>query len=224
VTSKLIQGALWLTKRLFVGLAAALLSLAVFLVLPLIQTIGGARAADTLLRSVDVAELPPPPPPPPPMEEPEPEPEPEPPPELTEEAPPLDLSQIELALNPGMGDGGFGDFTVKLVDQLGEGGGSEELDEIFSLADLDQRPRVIFQRKPTYPPALRRSKRQGTVTILFKVDTSGRVVDPSIAKSTDSAFDEAALEAVRQWRFEPGTRNGQPVQFRMKIPITFNAT
>lgn len=221
---KLLQGGIWLTKRLFVGLVAALLSLCVFLVLPLIQTIGGVGGPDSLLRSVDVAELPPPPPPPPPMEEPEPEPEPEPPPELLEEAPPLDLAQIELALNPGLGDGSFGDFSVKLVDQLSEGGGSEELDEIFSLSDLDQRPRVIFQRKPTYPTELRRSRRQGTVYVVFHVDTSGRVVDPKVEKSTDPAFERAALEAVRQWRFEPGTRNGQNVQFKLRIPITFNAT
>jgi protein TonB len=62
------------------------------------------------------------------------------------------------------------------------------------------------------------------VTVVFQVDTSGRVVDPRVAKSTDPAFDRAALEAVRQWRFEPGTRDGEPVQFKMKIPITFNAT
>ena len=42
-------------------------------------------------------------------------------------------------------------------------------------------------------------------------------------KSTDPAFDQAAIDAVKQWKFEPGTRNGEKVQFKLRIPITFNA-
>ena len=213
----------WLLRKSAAVVLAAAGTLGVFMILPLMQAIGQGSSADVDLRPVDVANLPPPPPPPPeepPEEEEEPQ---DPPPELLEEAPPLDLSQLELALNPGLGAGAFGDFAVKLVGDFGEGG-SEELDQIFSLAELDQHPRVIFQRMPTYPPDLRKRGRQGTVHIVFMVDTRGRVTDPKVDKSTDPAFDGAALEAVRQWRFEPGTRNGEKVSFKMLVPITFNAT
>lgn len=213
----------WLLRRVGALLLAGLGTLAVFLILPVMQTIGQGRANDLELRTVDVANLPPPPPPPI-EQEPEQEEEPEePPPELLEEAPPLDLAQLELALDLSAGDEAVGDFAVKLVGDV-EAGGSEELDKIFSLSELDQRPRVIFQRPPTYPAELRKRKRQGTVYVVFQVDTRGHVSNVKVQRATDPAFQDAALEAVRQWRFEPGTRNGEKVSFKMLIPITFNAT
>ncbi|MCS7049918.1 MAG: energy transducer TonB, partial [Verrucomicrobiae bacterium] len=97
-----------------------------------------------------------------------------------------------------------------------------DLDRIFSLGDLDQKPRVIFQIPPVYPPELRSRGVQGTVYVTFVVDRTGRVVNPSIEKSTDPRFERPALDAVKQWRFEPGMRNGQEVQFKMRVPITFS--
>jgi protein TonB len=211
---KLLRGAVTLA-------AAPVAALAVFLVLPVMQTIGSPAPNDLMVRNVDIGNLPPPPPPPPQVEPEEEEPPP-PPPQLVQEAPPLDLSQLELALNPVAGEALFGDFTVKLVSQLADGEGGEEVDRIFSLAELDKRPNLVYQRMPSYPPQLRREKRQGTVYIIFLVDTLGRVLKPKIQKSTDPAFDRAALDAVKQWRFEPGTRDGQKVQFKMRVPITFN--
>jgi protein TonB len=213
----------WLLHRAFAFAIAAALTLAVFLVLPIMQRIGDPTRRDLMVRGVDVGHLPPPPPPPPEQEEPEEEP-PDQPPELEPEAPPLDLSQLELALNPGMGEGLFGDFTIDLLQQIGGDEGGGDLDRIFSLAELDQRPRVLFQRVPHYPAELRRKNRQGTVYVVFLVDTDGRVIGPKVDKATDPAFERSALEAVSQWKFEPGTRNGEKVQFKMRVPITFNAT
>jgi protein TonB len=209
-------------QGLFSTAAAVVITLGLFLILPLMQTIGNPIPPDLEFRGVDAAQLPPPPPPPA-EEEPEPEEEPEQPPELLEEAPPLDLAQLELALNPDLGEGLFGDFTVQLTGQMAGGSDNNEMDKIFSLADLDQRPRAIFQRAPSYPSDLRKRNRRGTVYIVFQVDKQGKVVNPRVEKSTDPAFDRSALEAVRQWKFEPGTRNGEKVTFRMRVPITFNA-
>ncbi len=196
-----------------------LLTLAFFLVLPLIQAISSATQTDTLLRSVDTVALPPPPPPPPELEE-EAEPEAEEkPPEMQQEAPPLDLSQLELALNPGIGSGAStGDFALKLGN-LG-GGDDGESGGTFSVADLDQQPRVLYPHNPTMTPAIRR-KAPGTVYIVFLVDEEGRVQNPVIQQSTDPVFDRPALDAIKKWKFEPGKRNGKPVRFRMRQPITF---
>ena len=57
--------------------------------------------------------------------------------------------------------------------------------------------------------------------MLFVVDQDGRVDSPRVQKSTNPEFDRAALKAVKQWKFEPGKRNGEPVRFRMRVPITF---
>ena len=197
--------------------ASIAVSFALFMILPVLQVITKPPTKDLTIRTVDVANLEPPPPPP--MEEPEPEPEeePEPPPPAVD-AQPLDLSQLELALNPGDGGFGGGDFAVNLEGITGSG---EEVDAIFSLSDLDQKPRVVYQPAPIYPPELARKSMQGTVYVLFIVDQTGRTRDLKVQKSTHPAFNNPALKAVKQWKFEPGKRKGKAVQFRMRVPITF---
>ncbi|RMF75349.1 MAG: energy transducer TonB [Acidobacteria bacterium] len=203
---------------------AVALTLVCFLVLPVLQVIGNPLRADLDLRSMDVAALPPPPPPPPEMEQPEPEePEPPPPPPAAEPAAPLDLQQLELALSPSLGEGGFGELAVDLAARIAGAKDGTGSGQIFSLEELDQPPRPIFQRPPRYPPELLRARRRGTVYVVFMVDPSGRVRNAKVQKSTDPAFEKPALEAVREWRFEPGKRDGQAVSFRMRVPITFNA-
>lgn len=214
----------WLTRFFASGgtlLAGTVLTVGLFLLLPVLQDIGKQKnQQDVLLTTVDTVEPPPPPPTAPEKQE-EPPPEEAPPPELTETAPPLDLSQLELALNPGVGDGVGGDFTVKLAVTGAETAGVQSSDDIFSLADLDQAPRVVFQPAPQYPPEMKKKKIQGTVHVLFIVDKDGRVKEPRIQKSDNPAFDNPALSAVKRWRFDPGKVGGQAVQFRMRVPITF---
>ena len=205
---------------LLVVLGAIVFALGLFLVLPLIQAISATPLADTELRSIDTANLPPPPPPPPEEQEPEEEPEPEEkPPELTEDAPPLDLAQLELALGGGIGDGWTaGDFAVKLDAKATAS--QETTESLFSLADLDQKPRVVHQPSPVLDKDARK-RVPATVYVLFVVDQRGRVENPVVQSSTDPVFERPALNAVKQWRFEPGKRKGEPVKFRMRVPITF---
>ena len=206
---------------LLVVLAAIGHAMACFLVLPLLQAISATPAADMTLTSVDTAALPPPPPPVEEQQKEEQKPEDPKPPELSEQAPPLDLSQLELALNPGMGDAGGaggGDFAIKLQAVGGSGGGGD--DEMFSLADLDQKPRAVYQQQPQLSAALRK-KMPATVNILFTVDESGRVENPIVQSSSDPLFEAPALAAIKQWKFEPGKRNGKPVRFRMRQPMAF---
>ncbi len=196
------------------------LTVALFIILPILENIGKQDdKTDLTLTAVDAVE---PPPPPPTVEQKPEEPPPadEKPPELTENAPPLDLSQLELALNPGTGEGMGGDFTVKL--SVGQATSSMAAqDDIFALADLDQSPRATFQPAPQYPAQLKKRKIQGTVYVLFIVDKDGRVRDPKIQKSDNAELDVHAMNAVKKWRFEPGKVAGKAVQFRMRVPMTF---
>lgn len=207
-----------LVHRLLVAAGSIFLTFIFFLVLPLMQTITRPPQTDMIVRSVDTAKLEAPPPPPEPEQQKEPEPQ-EQPPQLAEEAPPLDLSQLELALNPGFGEGGLvGDFAIKLNTVVAQS--SDNVDALFSIADLDQKPRAIFQPSPVMTRELRR-KAPGTVYVVFVVDPTGRVESATAQQSSDPIFEKPALNAVKQWKFEPGKRNGQPVRFRMRVPITF---
>lgn len=206
------------TGRLIVGVGSIAMTCVFFLVLPLIQAIADRPIADTQLTRVDTAELEAPDAPPEPeLEEEEPEPE-EPPPELAEETQPLDLAQLEAALNAsGFGDGFMSaDFAPDLTNTL-VGGGAEQL---FSMGELDQQPRVLMRPAPAFPAKLKK-RAPATVKVKFIVDAKGRVQSPKVATTTDPAFDRAALDCVKQWKFEPATHKGEPVSYPMLVPITF---
>jgi periplasmic protein TonB len=205
----------------FVAIGASGLAALCFLVLPVLQAISSTPPADLSVTSIDTALLQPPPPPQVEEEPEEEKPEEPKPPELTDELPPMDLAQLELALSPGLGAfEGAGDFTLR-IQGIGAGGPkSDDVEELFSLADLDQKPRALFQQQPNLTAALRK-RLPATVYVLFTVDPSGRIENPVIQSSTDPAFEPVVLAAIKQWKFEPGKRSGQPVRFRMRQPFSF---
>ena len=114
---------------------------------------------------------------------------------------------------------GSGDFAINLNSIISTSS-EENINEIFSLADLDQKPRVINQPSPVLSPALRR-KTPASITIIFIVDEQGHVIEPRVKSSSDPAFEKFALDAVKRWLFEPGKKSGKAVQTRMLAPITF---
>ncbi|MFO1055139.1 MAG: energy transducer TonB [Planctomycetota bacterium] len=202
----------------FVVLGASAATILFFLLLPMIEAITKSSKADLTVRTVDAAALPPPPPPPPPEQKEEEKKQDDKPPELDETAPPLDLAQLELALQPGgIGNWATGDFGVKLGALATS---TNQVEALFSIADLDQEPRLVYPVNPVMDAAMRR-KAPGTVQIVFVVDQDGRVENPIVQSSTDPVFERAALQCVKQWRFEAGKRKGEPVRFRMRVPITF---
>ncbi len=203
--------------RVLVFAGSVGLTLVFFLVLPLLQALNKPPSTGTLVQSVDTVLEAPDPPPEPEPEEP-PEPEEEPPPELTEQSQPLDLSQLELAMNPGLSGGWMsGDFGVNLDNVVNQ---NKDVDQLFSLADLDQKPRVVYQPSPAITKEVKKHA-PGTVYLVFIVNKEGKVEQPKVQKSTAPVFEKPALNAVKQWKFEPGKRGGEAVRFRMRVPITF---
>ena len=76
---------------------------------------------------------------------------------------------------------------------------------------------------PEYPLALACDGIGGTVELELTVGPDGSVTGASTRESSgQAALDAAALEAVRAWRFRPATRNGQPVEVQIAVPMTFN--
>ncbi|WP_299306959.1 energy transducer TonB [uncultured Croceicoccus sp.] len=76
---------------------------------------------------------------------------------------------------------------------------------------------------PEYPFIARRAREEGTVLLRVLVDPSGRVDTLKIAEgSRSSRLDEAALRAVRKWKFKPATQTGRAVAAWVVVPITFS--
>lgn len=213
----------WLLKELFrrviVIVGAVLLTLTFFLVLPVMQSIAKAPEMDLIIQSINTAKLEAPDPIQE-IEEREPEPEiQEELPQLADDAPPMDLDQIELGLNTGIGEGmEAGDFVVNFKKVVSE---NQNTDALFSIADLDQKPRVIYQSGVALSKEAQK-RRPGRVKVIFIVDKNGRVINPVVKSSSDPVFEKFAIATVKKWKFEPGKRNGKPVKFRMLAPVVFS--
>jgi protein TonB len=84
-------------------------------------------------------------------------------------------------------------------------------------------PRVIKEVKPSYTGEAMRARIQGLVTMEAIVMPDGSVGNVQIIKSLDNSFglDKEAIKTVKQWRFEPGRRLGQPVPVLIVIEMTF---
>ena len=73
---------------------------------------------------------------------------------------------------------------------------------------------------PIYPPAARASRIQGMVVVEATIDARGNVVEARILRSRPF-LDDAALDAVRQWKYTPVLLNGVPVPVIMTVTVNF---
>jgi protein TonB len=81
-------------------------------------------------------------------------------------------------------------------------------------------PKRIAYMAPEYPEIARISRVEGTVILEAVLDVTGRVHSVRVLKSK-ALLDEAAIRAVRQWRYTPTELNGVPVQVLMTITVNF---
>lgn len=80
-----------------------------------------------------------------------------------------------------------------------------------------------YQVMPVYPIAARRERREGAVLLKVEILKTGLIGELTVERSSKSPdLDAAAIDAVRQWRFEPALRNGLPVQQITLLPIRFD--
>jgi protein TonB len=127
-------------------------------------------------------------------------------------APALDAASLAALAEALSGQPRGGDFSTAVsfasggrIGGTGSGSGLDQaMDQAFSLAEIDQKPRAMFQAEPVFPNEMRGRRVQGTATVIFVVDANGKVADPRIERSSHPAFDKPAVDAVRQWTFEPG--------------------
>ena len=84
-------------------------------------------------------------------------------------------------------------------------------------------PRVLTEVKPTYTPAAMRARIQGSVWMRVVVLANGAVGDVEVTQSLDMehGLDQQAVDATRQWTFEPGKKDGRPVPVEVTIEMTF---
>lgn len=82
-------------------------------------------------------------------------------------------------------------------------------------------PKLLESVEPRYPEDAKRSGVEGVVILAVSVNSAGGVDAVRVVKPLSPALDQAAVDAVRQWRFSPATREGTPVDFEMNLTINF---
>ena len=81
-------------------------------------------------------------------------------------------------------------------------------------------PRKVYNVTRHYPIRAQRERVQGIVVLDVTVGPSGRVDDVRVVRSIPM-LDEAAIEAVRQWEYEPTYAGGAPVPVAITVPVSF---
>lgn len=201
--------------RMLSLLGAILLALGLGIMLWVTQQLSNLGKKDTTVRSVDVSL---PPPPPPVIEEPPPPDEPPPPPKLDTPPPQLNLSQLELSLNPGVGGafaGAFGVTQFKTKEKM-----LEEM-RAFKLSELDQKPRLLRKGNVRYPYQLKKQKIEGKVRMLLVINENGSVSVKKILSSDHPDFTAAARTALEKSKFESPMKNGKKVKVQYLITVPF---
>jgi protein TonB len=74
---------------------------------------------------------------------------------------------------------------------------------------------------PQYTEEARKAKISGTVTLTMTIGVDGMAHDISVVRSLDSGLDLKAVEAVQQWHFNPGKKDGEAVPVLATIEINF---
>jgi protein TonB len=81
-------------------------------------------------------------------------------------------------------------------------------------------PQKIVDVAPVYPPVAQRAQVEGVVILEAVIDAQGRVASVRVLRSI-ALLDQAAAEAVKQWRFTPALLNAEPVPVVMTVTVNF---
>jgi len=114
--------------------------------------------------------------------------------------------------------GGVGSGTGPGVG-AGEGGGTGG--GLFHVGGGVSAPKVIYQPDPEYSEEARKAKFQGTCVLWLIVGPDGRPRDVRVARTLGLGLDEKAIEAVKNWRFEPAYKDGKPVSVPINVEVSF---
>jgi protein TonB len=89
-------------------------------------------------------------------------------------------------------------------------------------SDLDRQPQLRTTTKPAYPPAALAARAGGIVLLRVLVSATGTASRVEIVRGVQPDLDQAAVAAVRQWRFDPGQKGGAPVEAWMTVAVPFD--
>jgi TonB family protein len=121
----------------------------------------------------------------------------------------------------GIGSGSGGGIGSGKGGGLGPGEGGGVGGGVYRVGGGVTAPTLLSKIEPEYSEEARKAKYQGTVTLYIQVDPSGKAINMRVLHSLGLGLDEKAMEAVKKWRFRPGTKDGKPVTVEAQIEVNF---
>ncbi len=93
--------------------------------------------------------------------------------------------------------------------------------QIYHVGGDVSAPKLVYAPDPEYTEKARRAKYQGVCVISTVVDAQGNPTQVEVVQRLGMGLDEKAIEAVKQYKFKPGTRLGKPVAVAVHIEVNF---
>jgi protein TonB len=127
----------------------------------------------------------------------------------------------------GPGDGTRGDPDGSrdgVLGSVGDGGGGPGADHAVDPVEITGdmvRPVILVKVEPSYPQVARRAGLRGRVTLRAVVAEDGSVESVEVLASTSPLFSDAAVDAVRKWRYRPASMGGRPVRVYFSVVVDF---
>jgi len=143
-------------------------------------------------------------------------------PKLTAEPTVVVPPQVRLSAASNMPN--FGDPTAVMPagpPSNGTGSGGGIGGGVFRVGGGVSAPRAIATPDPEYSEEARKAKYQGVCVLWLIVGPDGRPRDIKVARTLGMGLDQKAIEAVRQWKFEPAMKDGQPVAVQINVEVNF---
>ncbi len=121
----------------------------------------------------------------------------------------------------GIGSGSGGGVGSGAGPGVGPGHGGGYGGGAYRVGGGVSAPKAVYAPDPEYSEEARKAKYQGTVVLWMVVGADGRAQQIRIQRSLGMGLDEKAIEAVRQWKFEPAKLNGQAVPVQINVEVNF---
>lgn len=121
----------------------------------------------------------------------------------------------------GIGSGSGGGVGSGRGPGVGPGWGGGIGGGLYHVGGGVSPPRVIYAPDPDFSEQARKAKYQGTVVLWVVVGPDGRAHDVRVRRTLGMGLDEKAIEAIRQWKFEPGRKDGIAVAVQVNVEVNF---
>ncbi len=121
----------------------------------------------------------------------------------------------------GIGSGYGGGVGSGTGPGVGPGRGGGIGGGVFRVGGGVSAPRALDTPDPEYSEEARKAKYQGTVVLWLIVGPDGKPRDIKVARALGMGLDQKAIEAVRNWKFEPAMKDGKPVAVQINVEVNF---